>query len=170
MDVTTRNPYDRKLDPDMHALVQKLVERHGVVLDPQDPILILQSMNRHIIENAVDQLQQMVERAERQSRQQQDAYLERLRAELEAAVVRVGATLRTELNAGLDADKLAREVRNQVQSALRREFSTELDEHSSRLMDRVSRCFAHAAKSEQRVHVVYAAAIGALASFILFAL
>ena len=172
MDLNSRNPYDENLDPDLHALVQHLVERHGVVLDPQDPILILQSMNRHIIDNAGDQLQQLVNRAAVESRLQQEAYLSHLKTDLDQAIARIASTLRVELSAGLsaglDAHKLAREIQNQVQRALRNEFSDELKQHSNRLIDVVSQCFDAAASSQKRVHAIYGFAFGVLISVVLF--
>ena len=132
MDVRTKNPYAGNLDQDGIALVQKFVERHGIVLDPQDPILVIQTMNAHLINKAAQQLQAAARTSLAEITASQQAILAKHRALVAKDAANLTEGIGNELH-GIP-EHIARAVEAEI-SRLLSDHAETVYEHIGRILD-----------------------------------
>lgn len=174
MDIRNRSPFIDDDDPDRRKLLDELIQKHGVVLDPQDPILLVEAMIRNVVQSATERVEAAVKRVtvrmeasanlaiDKQS-QLFNAQKEALRLEAK----RIVDELRRDIRAAVDGERLANEVRATVCRQIELDIDRLLRKHVAEIEYRVNTSFNHFDRARHRANLTWAAAGGALLMLVL---
>ena len=174
MDIRNRSPFIDDDDPDRRKLLDELIQKHGVVLDPQDPILLVEAMVRNVVQSATERVEATVARVtehlEASVSDATDKQVQLFSVQKEALsqeAKRIIDELCRELKAAVDAEHLANEIRLKLCGQIESDIDRLLRKHLTNIEDRVDSSFDLFDRARYRANLAWAAVCGALLALVL---